>query len=148
MNSEVSVSSFWTPSGEHKVPGKESPLSQAPEVTDSDPIDNPYGADVDPEMAAAMEQRMREAQEQLLSVPASQVVANHMIGLFELAALHLRVDPPNLEEARLPIDAMGLVVDNLGSELPDADTIKMALQQIRLAYVEVQKEFQSDVDED
>ena len=43
---------------------------------------------------------------------------------------------------------MGLVVDNLGSELPDADTIKMALQQIRLAYVEVQKEFQSDVDED
>jgi hypothetical protein len=148
MNSEVSVSSFWTPSGEHKVPGKESPLSQAPEVTDSDPIDNPYGADVDPQMAAAMEQRMREAQEQLLSVPASQVVANHMIGLFELAALHLRVDPPNLEEARLPIDAMGLVVDNLGSELPDADTIKMALQQNRLAYVEDQKELQTDDDED
>ena len=142
------MSSFWTPSGEHKVPGAESPSSQAPEIADSEAMDNPYGADVDPQMAAAMEQRMREAQEQLLSVPASQVVANHMIGLFELAALHLRVDPPNLEEARLPIDAMGLVVDNLGSELPDADTIKMALQQIRLAYVEVQKEFQSDVDED
>jgi|TARA_B110000438_G_scaffold22542_1_gene20373 hypothetical protein len=148
MNSEVSVSSFWTPSGEHKVPGAESPSSQPIEIDDSEPADNPYGADVDPQMAAAMEQRMREAQEQLLSVPASQVVANHMIGLFELAALHLRVDPPNLEEARLPIDAMGLVVDNLGSELPDADTIKMALQQIRLAYVEVQKEFQSDADED
>ena len=142
------MSSFWTPSGEHKVPGAESPSSQPIEIDDSEPADNPYGADVDPQMAAAMEQRMREAQEQLLSVPASQVVANHMIGLFELAALHLRVDPPNLEEARLPIDAMGLVVDNLGSELPDADTIKMALQQIRLAYVEVQKEFQSDVDDD
>ena len=142
------MSSFWTPSGEHKVPGAESPSSQPIEIDDSEPADNPYGADVDPQMAAAMEQRMREAQEQLLSVPASQVVANHMIGLFELAALHLRVDPPNLEEARLPIDAMGLVVDNLGSELPDADTIKMALQQIRLAYVEVQKEFQSYVDDD
>ncbi len=93
-----------------------------------------------------MEQQLREAQEQLLSVPASQIVANHIIGLFELAAIHLRVDPPNLEEARLPIDAMGILVEQLGDQLPDHQTLAAALHQIRLAFVEVQN--QTDDSED
>ena len=93
-----------------------------------------------------MEQQLREAQEQLLSVPASQIVANHIIGLFELAAIHLRVDPPNLEEARLPIDAMGSLVEQLGDQLPDHQTLAAALHQIRLAFVEVQN--QTDDSED
>ena len=93
-----------------------------------------------------MEQQLREAQEHLLSVPASQIVANHIIGLFELAAIHLRVDPPNLEEARLPIDAMGILVEQLGDQLPDHQTLAAALHQIRLAFVEVQN--QTDDSED
>tara|TARA_B100002052_G_C15314026_1_gene346698 strand:+ start:204 stop:485 length:282 start_codon:yes stop_codon:yes gene_type:complete len=93
-----------------------------------------------------MEQQLREAQEQLLSVPASQIVANHIIGLFELAAIHLRVDPPNLEEARLPIDAMGILVEQLGEQLPEHQTLAAALHQIRLAFVEVQN--QTDDSED
>ena len=79
-------------------------------------------------------------------MPASQIVANHIIGLFELAALHLRVDPPNLEEARLPIDAMGILVEQLGDQLPDHQTLAAALPQIRLAFVEVQN--QTDDSED
>lgn len=134
------MSSFWTPSGEHEIPDADH---------DDGDLAPDYGAadEIDPETAAAMEEQLRQAQEQLLSVPAAQIVSNHLIGLFELAALHLRVDPPNLEEARLPIDAMGLVVDNLGDQLADGPTLAAALQQIRLAYVEVHNEFQDDDDE-
>ncbi len=130
------VSSFWTPSGEHEVPG---------ESSDPEPMPGLAGdTEIDPETAAAMEQQLREAQEQLLSVPAGQIVANHIIGLFELAALHLRVDPPNLEEARLPINAMGILVEELGDQLPEHQTLSAALHQIRLAFVEVQNQPEED----
>lgn len=103
------------------------------------PIDPRTGEPFDPEELAAMQEQLREAQEQLVSVPAAEIVQNHMMGLFELAALHLRRDPPDLAEARLPIDALGLLVDNLADQLPAGDTLQGALQQIRLAYVEIHK---------
>ena len=98
---------------------------------------NNDGAAMDPDAAAAVEAELEAAQQQLLSVPAEQIVGNHVIGLFELAALHLRVADPDLEQARIAIDAMGLLVENLGPQLPDPETLIMALQQIRMAYVEV-----------
>ena len=136
------MSSFWTPSGEHEVP-TDSDATPAPNLR-NEPGGQP---EIDPETADAMEQQLREAQEQLLSVPASQIVANHVIGLFELAALHLRVDPPDLEEARLPIDAMGVLVEQLGDQLPEHQTLTAALHQIRLAYVEVQNQTQENLNE-
>jgi hypothetical protein len=137
------MSSFWTPSGEHEI-SRDSGDAPPP-----NPVPHFNGeTDIDPETSAAMEQQLREAQEQLLSVPAGQIVANHVIGLFELAALHLRVDPPNLDEARLPIDAMGVLVEQLGDQLPEHQTLAAALQQIRLAYVEVQNEVLGDSDEE
>jgi len=133
------VSSFWTPSGEHEVPNEDNGGGAF------DPQVSGVGdSEIDPETAAAMEQQLREAQEQLLSVPAGQIVANHVIGLFELAALHLRVDPPNLDEARLPIDAMGILVEQLGDQLPEHQTLAAALHQIRLAFVEVQNQTPDD----
>ncbi len=133
------MSSFWTPSGEHEVPNEDAGGGAF------DPQVAGVGdREIDPETAAAMEQQLREAQEQLLSVPAGQIVANHVIGLFELAALHLRVDPPNLEEARLPIDAMGILVEQLGDQLPEHQTLAAALHQIRLAFVEVQNQTPDD----
>jgi len=137
------MSSFWTPSGEHEISrdsGDAPPPNPVPDFNGE--------TDVDPETSAAMEQQLREAQDQLLSVPAGQIVANHVIGLFELAALHLRVDPPNLDEARLPIDAMGVLVEQLGDQLSEHQTLAAALQQIRLAYVEVQNEVLGDSDEE
>jgi len=133
------VSSFWTPSGEHEVPDNDDENTVV-----NPPVSGPGDAEIDPETAAAMEQQLREAQEQLLSVPAAQIVANHIIGLFELAALHLRVDPPNLDEARLPIDAMGILVEQLGDQLPEHQTLSAALHQIRLAFVEVQNQTAED----
>ena len=133
------MSSFWTPSGEHEVPNEDNGGGAF------DPQVSGVGdSEIDPETAAAMEQQLREAQEQLLSVPAGQIVANHVIGLFELAALHLRVEPPNLDEARLPIDAMGILVEQLGDQLPEHQTLAAALHQIRLAFVEVQNQTPDD----
>ena len=133
------MSSFWTPSGEHEVPNEDNGGGAG------DPQGSGVGdSEIDPETAAAMEQQLREAQEQLLSVPAGQIVAIHVIGLFELAALHLRVDPPNLDEARLPIDAMGILVEQLGDQLPEHQTLAAALHQIRLAFVEVQNQTPDD----
>ena len=152
------MSTLWTPEGEHRVPresASESPPPHRGEAGDGGgdvegafdidpetglPIDPRTGEPFDPEELAEMEAQLREAQEQLVSVPAAEIVQNHMMGLFELAALHLRRDPADLTEARLPIDALGLLVDHLADQLPAGETLRGALQQIRLAYVEVHKQ--------
>ena len=64
------------------------------------PIDPRTGEPFDPEEVAELEAQLREAQEQLVSVPSAEIVQNHMMGLFELAALHLRREPPDLEQAK------------------------------------------------
>jgi hypothetical protein len=85
---------------------------------------------------ADIEQAMADARSRLLDVPAEVVVTNHVMGLYELAAIHLSADPPNLAAASLAIDAVGCLVDGLGDRLgDDATTMRDALANIRLAYV-------------
>ena len=43
---------------------------------------------------------------------------------------------------------MGLVVDNMGPLLPDHATLAAALQQIRMAYVELHNELRGDEDDE
>ncbi len=64
-----------------------------------------------------MRAELDEARRRLADVPAAQVVANHAMGLFELAAIHLSQQPPDLGEAALAIDAMAAVVDAVGDRL-------------------------------
>ena len=47
-------------------------------------------------------------------MPAEVVVTNHVMGLYELAAIHLSSDEPDLAQAALAIDALGCLVDGLG----------------------------------
>ena len=91
--------SLWTPDGEHPV---DQGRSQEPA-----PVGDDHGSnydDLDPEAAARVQEQLAQAQAQLLAAPVDQVVSNHVMGLFELAALHLRVEDPDLEAARLPGD--------------------------------------------
>ena len=82
--------------------------------------------------------QMRELEERLAATPASVVVANHAYGLFELAALHLGRRPPNFDEAQVAIDAMGALVEGMGSRLGDhAKQLQEGLTQLRLAFVQV-----------
>lgn len=87
---------------------------------------------------ADIERAMAEAKSRLAEVPAEVVVTNHVMGLYELAAIHLSASPPNLDEASLAIDAVGLLVEGLGDRLGDeAPTMRDALANIRLAFVQI-----------
>jgi uncharacterized protein with GYD domain len=116
--------SLWTPDGER-------PVGQEP-----DPVE-----DLSPEDRARLEQMQAELDEvrnQLLAAPASVVIANHAMGMYELAAIHLTASEPNLAEASLAIDALGTLVEGLEGRLGEPEpTLREALTQLRAAYVEV-----------
>ncbi len=99
------------------------------------------GEELDDETADAVEQAQRamaEARARLAEVPAEVVVTNHVMGLYELAAIHLSSSPPDLEQAVLAIDAVACLVDGLGDRLgPEAPTMRDALNNIRLAFVQI-----------
>ena len=87
---------------------------------------------------ADVEQAMAEARARLADVPAEVVVTNHVMGLYELAAIHLSSAPPDLPAAALAIDAVGCLVEGLGDRLGDEhDTMRDALANIRMAFVSV-----------
>ena len=137
------MSSLWTPGGEHPVDPSSSP--QDPPVDPSLEALSPE----DREKAEAMAREMAAVQEQLASAPASVVVANHLMGFYELAAIHLSQQPPNLSEAAVAIDALAAVVDTLPGRLGEAEaTMRDALHQIRLAYVAVEKAMREAVADD
>lgn len=94
--------------------------------------------DRDPDQTAEIEAAMAEARARLADVPAEVVVVNHVMGLYELGAIHLSNDEPDLAAASLAIDSMALLVDGLGDRLgDDAETMRDALANIRMAYVGV-----------
>ena len=97
--------------------------------------------DLDPQTAdllADAEQAMQEARERLAVVPAEVVVTNHVMGLYELAAIHLSASPPDLHQSVLAIDAVACLVDGLGERLgEDYPTMRDALNNIRLAFVQI-----------
>ncbi len=85
-----------------------------------------------------MAAEMASVREQLASVPASVVVANHAMGLYELAAIHLSQQPPVPAEAKVAIDAFAALIDALHGRLgPDEPVLVDALSQLRLAFVQV-----------
>lgn len=132
--------SLWTPDGEHEVPPS-SPVSEPSAPAPSTPSMSDDGGPMSPEDAAraeALAAEMAEVREQLLSAPAAVVVANHAMGLYELAAIHLGAANPDLNEAQVAIDAYGALIESVGDRLgPDGVTLRDALAQIRLAFVQI-----------
>jgi hypothetical protein len=79
-----------------------------------------------------------EARRRLRDAPASVVIANHVMGLYELAAIHLADADPDLAQARLAIDAVGYLVEGLGDRLgDDAAVLAESLSTLRMAYIQV-----------
>ena len=86
----------------------------------------------------AAQDALNEVRDQLLQYPAEGVVANHGIGLYELAAIHLSAQPPNLHASALAIDALACLVEGLGDRLGEqAPVLRDALANIRLAFVQI-----------
>ncbi len=136
--------SLWTPGGEHPV-DRDDDRDGAPadDGFEDDPLEGL--SPEDRERAMAMAQEMDEVRRQLASAPASLVIANHAMGLYELAAIHLSTDPPSFTEAQLAIDAMGAIVEGLAGRLGENEvTLKDALGQLRLAYVQLHNQSGED----
>jgi hypothetical protein len=123
------MSTFWTPSGERPIPRDEpAPAPSAPAGA---------GQAGEEEMDEELQAELRAMQEQMVRTPAPIVVANHCIGLVELAALHLGQDPPNLADAQVAIDALAGILDAVGSRMGEnGPPLRQALNQMRMAFIE------------
>jgi hypothetical protein len=124
------VSGLWTPSGEGlPESGAETAAS---------------GVGPDAAEQAAVEEELRRVRAEIAETPAVDIVANHAIGLWQLAVLHLNPEagqPLRLAEAAVAIDAMGGIVEALGDRLGEhAEPLRGAVTQLRLAFVEVQRQ--------
>lgn len=141
------MSSLWTPGGEHEV-SPDQPKPTAPTEQPATPAsprppqstdDFPDFDDLTPEQQAQAEQMARElaeARERLAQTPAAEVVANHVMGLYELAAIHLSGGA--VDEAKVAIDAMTAVLNELPGRLGENEPVlREALQQLQMAFVQV-----------
>ncbi len=110
---------LWTPDGDHPVPPADD-LSEEQQ-----------------EQARQMAHEMSEARQQLLEAEVATVLANHALGIYELAALHITSEKPDMVEARLAVDALGVLVEGLEGRLGDGEpTLVDALNNIKIGYVQ------------
>lgn len=135
--------SLWTPGGEHNVPNDDDRPAGAPGAAGA-PGQPPLTPDQEAE-AAQIAAEMAEVRAQLAQVPAAQVVANHAMGCWELAAIHLSSQPPNFTEAQVAIDAFGALTEVLKGKLGDDEaTLADALAQLRMAFVQMKASFAAE----
>jgi len=129
------VSSLWTPSGEHE-PGRASGAS------------DPGASDATQAEQAEVEAELRRIRAELAGTPVAALIANHAIGLWQLAVLHLAPDegqPVRLDEAGLAIDGMAALVEGLGERLGEHEQpLREALAQLRVAFVQVSERVARD----
>lgn len=127
------MSGLWTPSGEQVPPDQ--------------PPDQPAGATL-PETSAEEVAALREVHARLVATPVEDVVANHALGIWQLALVHLGVitppdadgnqPRPDLAAAGLAIDAMAALVEGLGERLGVHEPVlRDALTQAQMLFVEV-----------
>jgi hypothetical protein len=140
----TSMSSLWTPSGEHFPERQEADAA-------SSPFTPPGATDVtqpiDAESQAEAQAEVDAMRAQLAGTPAELVVANHCYGLFELAAIYLSQTPPELFEARLAIDGLGALLEGLRGRLGEAEPALLeSLSQLRLAYVRLESSEHADAE--
>jgi hypothetical protein len=149
--------SLWTPGGEHEVPREPAPQ---PPSDESGAAGGPSMAELVASLSAEdrarleslspeeqeraiaqlrqMAEEMAAVQQQMAEAPAAVVIANHAMGIYELATIHLRQQPPNLPEAKVAIDAFGALLVALQGRLgPDEPTLTQALDQLRMAFVQL-----------
>ncbi len=105
----------------------------------SDDSTSPRGAVPDDATALSDAQDALEAARQRIAeAPAQVVVVNHLMGFYELAAIHLSSVPPKLDDASLAIDALAALVEKLGDRLgEDISTMRDALSNIQMVYVQM-----------
>jgi hypothetical protein len=108
------------------------------ETSDLDVSDHGDFDDVTERVIDDVQGSIAETRARLAEVPAEVIITNHVMGLYELAAIHLSADPPDLRQAVLAIDSVACLVEGLGDRLgEDAPTMRDALNNIRIAFVQI-----------
>lgn len=129
------MSSIWTPGGERPVNRGGSDPARTGPPTGLEDLD---GEELTAAQQEQLENEMRAMQEELANTPASVVIANHAVGLFQLAAIHLNQRPPHLADGQLAIDAFGALLDGLKGRLGEEEAaLQQGLVQLRMAFVQL-----------
>ncbi len=155
------MGSLWTPDGEHEVPPepRPSPDAGAGATSGAPGADGEAGAvpeevlkaaatasgiDLDSlddaekaQLAAELGEMMRVRRE-VAATPAAEMLANHMMRLFDLTTIYLETEPPAFGEAATVIEAFRAVLDALGDRLGDTrQPLTEALGQLQMLFVQV-----------
>lgn len=126
------MSSLWTPGGEIPVE-RDRPAAEPPSTPPPGAAEPPPSGAGAADQEAALEQMRR----QLVEAPAADVIAQHVMAFYELAAMHLGEQEPRLDDARLAIDAIEAVLQGLSGRLgPAEEAIASALPHLKMAFVE------------
>ncbi|MDZ4827213.1 MAG: DUF1844 domain-containing protein [Actinomycetota bacterium] len=91
---------------------------------------------------------LRELHDRLRATPVADLIANHALGLWQVALVHLGVasppdatgaqPPADLASAGLAIDALAALVDGLGPRLDEyEDALRDALTQVQMLFIEI-----------
>ncbi len=133
------MGSLWTPDGEHQVPPTSAPANRtrckrpaggATPAAGSDPSGDTLraaaaaiGVDLDSmdedernQLQAELAEMMRVRRE-VAATPASEMLTNHMMRLFDLATIYLEGEPPAFAEAATVIEAFRAMLDGVGDRL-------------------------------
>ena len=138
------MSSIWTPSGEYQ-PHDEGDGPGGGRDAESRPAR--AAAPAGPEISDEELEALRRVHEQLRATPAVDVVANHVVQLFQLALVYLgaggapegaEAPVADLVQASVVVDTMAAIVDGLGPRLAEHEqTLRDALSQLQLLWVEI-----------
>ena len=157
------MGTLWTPEGEHEVPPTAQPdQGGAPSGTATG--ETPAGADAETDISAdtlraaaasigvdldalddaekdqlrAELAEMMRVRREVAATPASEMLTNHMMRLFDLTMIYLEGDPPAFGEAATVIEAFRAVLDALGDRLGDSEpTLREALGQLQMLFVQL-----------
>jgi hypothetical protein len=146
------MGSLWTPGGEREVPPKdERPPERAVDAPGDDPGDDPLraaaaaiGVDLDAldeeeraQLRAELEEMM-SVRRQVAATPVADVLANHMMRLFDLVTIYLEASPPGFAEAATVIEAYRGMLEAVRDRLGDhAAMLGEALGQAQMLFVQV-----------
>ena len=123
--------SLWTPDGERPVRRPTAEPERLLEDLSADELAE----------AEAIAREMAEVRAEVASTPAAVIVANHVMGFYELAAIHLSQTPPNFADAMVGIDAVASVLDKLEGRLGEhEEVLRDARSQLQMAFVELKRQ--------
>ncbi|MCB0952306.1 MAG: hypothetical protein H6517_01725 [Microthrixaceae bacterium] len=157
------MGTLWTPEGEHEVPPTAQPdQGGAPSGTATG--ETPAGADAETDISAdtlraaaasigvdldalddaekdqlrAELAEMMRVRREVAATPAAEMLANHMMRLFDLTTIYLEGDPPSFSDASTVIEAFRAVLERLGDRLGDSEQpLTEALGQLQMLFVQV-----------